>query len=161
MREIKRIIVHCSATGPSQDIGAKEIRLWHTRDNGWRDIGYHGVIRRDGTLESGRPLDQVGAHCTNYNSTSIGICLVGGIQDGKGGDANKDGVIREFENGKKGYPEANYTPAQFKTLKRVLDDLKKKFPKANVHGHYEFAKKACPCFDVSLWYRTGEIKEIK
>jgi N-acetyl-anhydromuramyl-L-alanine amidase AmpD len=151
MRKITEIIIHCAATSPGMDIGAAEIRDWHVKDNGWAAIGYHCVIRRDGTLESGRPMDQPGVHCTGHNARSIGICLVGGIQDGKGGDANQDGVIAEFENGKKGVPEANYTPAQWATLEHVVRDLLVRFPGATLHGHREFAAKACPCFDVREW----------
>ncbi|MDR1946615.1 MAG: N-acetylmuramoyl-L-alanine amidase [Desulfovibrio sp.] len=151
MRKITEIIIHCSATPPSADIGAAEIRGWHVQGNGWKDIGYHGVIRRSGELESGRPMDQPGAHCAGRNAHTVGICLVGGIQDGKGGDANQDGVVTEFENGKKGVPEANYTPAQWATLERVVRDLLVRFPGATLHGHNEFAAKACPCFSVREW----------
>ena len=138
MRRIDKIIIHCAATRPSTDVGVKEIREWHTlpkpRGNGWSDIGYHGVIRRDGTLESGRPMDQAGAHTSGHNANSIGICLVGGVK----------------EDGKT--PEANFTPEQWVTLERVVKDLVKKYPGATVHGHNEFAAKACPSFDVKKWW---------
>jgi hypothetical protein len=133
MRTISKIIIHCAATRPDMDVGAKEIRGWHVNGNGWDDIGYHGVIRRDGILESGRPMDQPGAHTTGHNAHSIGICLVGGLKD--------DGKT----------PDANYTLAQWATLKRVVADLRKKYPNATVHGHNEFAAKDCPCFDVQKW----------
>ena len=136
MRVINKIIVHCAATRPSMDVGAKEIRDWHVKGNGWADIGYHGVIRRDGTLESGRPMDQAGAHTTNHNKDSIGICLVGGVaEDGK-------------------TPENNFTPEQWATLKRVLFDLLQKYPNATIHGHNEFANQACPSFDVRKWWAS-------
>lgn len=134
MRDINKIIIHCAATRPSMDIGAKEIRQWHVRDNHWADIGYHGVIRRDGTFESGRSLDTPGAHTSGHNKNSIGICLVGGVaEDGK-------------------TPENNFTPAQWETLERTVRELLKKFPNATVHGHNEFAQKACPSFDVRKWW---------
>lgn len=139
MRNITKIIIHCAATRPSMDIGAKQIREWHTKGNGWADIGYHGVIRRDGTLESGRPMDQSGAHTTGQNANSIGICLVGGVK----------------EDGKT--PESNFTPEQWATLRRVVLDLRKKHPNATVHGHNEFAAKACPSFDVQKWLVTEGI----
>lgn len=139
MRNITKIIIHCAATRPSMDIGAKEIREWHTKGNGWADIGYHGVIRRDGTLESGRPMDQPGAHTSGYNANSIGICLVGGVK----------------EDGKT--PEANFTPEQWATLRRVVLDLRKKHPNATIHGHNEFAAKACPSFDVQKWLASEGI----
>ena len=139
MRDIKKIIIHCAATRPSMDVGVKEIRDWHIKGNGWSDIGYHGVIRRDGTLESGRPIDQPGAHTSGHNKDSIGICLVGGVK----------------EDGKT--PESNFTAAQWDTLKRVIHDLLQKFPNATIHGHNEFAAKACPSFDVQKWLASEGI----
>ena len=137
MRNISKIIIHCAATPPDRDIGAAEIRQWHTlpepQGNGWVDIGYHGVIRRDGTLDSGRPLDQVGAHTVGHNKSSIGICLIGGVsEDGK-------------------TPEANFTTAQWDSLRRVLHDLKSRYPDATIHGHNEFSPNACPAFNVQAW----------
>jgi N-acetylmuramoyl-L-alanine amidase len=134
------------------DIGAAEIRRWHIEDNDWSDIGYHYVIRRSGTLEPGRPLEKVGAHTTGHNIGSIGVCLVGGLQDGTGGDANNDGTIDDLENRFRGKPENNFTPLQYITLTRVIKDLLIRFPHASVHGHNEFAAKACPCFDVREWW---------
>ena len=125
-----KIIIHCAATSPSMDIGAMEIERWH-RQRGFQCIGYHFVIRRDGTLEYGREVDEVGAHVTGNNSDSIGICLVGGVK----------------ESDKK-TPEKNFTQAQYDTLMMLVDDLKTSYPDAKVYGHNEFASKACPCFDV-------------
>ena len=82
MRQIDHIIVHCSYTPPSMDIGAETIREWHTlpkpKGRGWSDIGYHWVIRRNGTVEAGRSEERAGAHAKGYNQDSIGICLIGG-----------------------------------------------------------------------------------
>lgn len=130
------IIVHCSATGENQDIGAYEIDRWH-RAKGWAGIGYHFVIRRDGQIEIGRPQEGIGAHCEGYNSTSIGVCLVGGV------DAND---INKAVN--------NFTPAQFATLKTLLEKLFKDYPKAALRGHRDIpgVRKACPSFDVRNWW---------
>lgn len=127
------LVVHCSATQPKANVGVKEIRQWH-REKGWIDIGYHFVIRRDGTIEAGRPENVVGAHVENFNSNSIGICMVGGI------DAT-------------GKPEDNFTPAQYAALAEKLRELKAKYPNAKVQGHRDFpnVKKACPSFDVRKW----------
>lgn len=80
-RNVKKIAVHCSDSDDSLDIGVKQIRKWHVdlppNGNGWSDIGYHFVIRRDGRIEKGRDMDTVGAHVKGHNSDSIGICLVG------------------------------------------------------------------------------------
>lgn len=128
------IVVHCSATKPEQDIGADEIRLWH-RQRGWLDIGYHKVIRRDGTVEDGRPLHAQGAHARGFNDVSIGICLVGGINA-------------------RGKPANNYTTEQLTALAALLDSLQMRHPRANVLGHRDLPNvaKACPCFDVKPWY---------
>ena len=128
--ETNKIIIHCAATSPSMDIGAQEIERWH-RQRGFQCIGYHFVIRRDGSLEYGRAVDEVGAHVSGHNHDSIGICLVGGVK----------------ESDKK-TPERNFTPAQYDKLKWLVADLKTFYPDAKVYGHNEFAQKACPCFDV-------------
>ena len=134
MRKINKIIIHCSATRPSTDIGVAEIRNWHVNDNGWSDIGYHYVIRRDGTLEPGRPITSPGAHTVGHNADSIGICLIGGVAaDGR-------------------TPENNFTPAQWDALERVIVGLQQKYPNTAMHGHNEFAAKACPSFDVFEWW---------
>lgn len=133
MREINKIIIHCSATKANQDIGAFQIDEWHKKQ-GWSGIGYHYVIRRNGQVENGRPLEVTGAHCKGQNKNSIGICLVGGI------DA-------------KGEPENNFTEAQFLALRKLVKNLKQDYPGATIHGHYEFANKACPCFDVKEFFR--------
>ena len=134
LTRIRRIILHCSANGPDSRIGAKEIRRYHTLPvaqggRGWEDIGYHFVIRRNGTVDQGRKLEYQGAHCAGYNAGSIGICLVGGID-------------------KSGRPQDNFEPLQFEVLAELLRELRKRWPKASIHGHNEFANKACPVFDV-------------
>lgn len=127
------IAVHCAATPPNLDIGRAEIDRWH-RAKGWLMIGYHLVIRRDGRVETGRPIDAIGAHVKNYNHNSVGVCLVGGV------DVH-------------GKPDNNFTSAQWETLAVVLRDLKAKYPKAYVQGHRDFPNvhKACPSFDVRDW----------
>ena len=134
--DIKYIVVHCSATKANMDIGLAEIDEWH-RARGWSGIGYHGVIRRNGTLESGRPLDVPGAHAKGHNHESIGVCLVGGL------DSN-------------GRPENNFTEAQFETLRLIIGGFRKHFPAAEVLGHRDLphVAKDCPCFDVREWMRS-------
>lgn len=129
------IAIHCSATPENLDIGAKEIDKWH-RAQGWSCIGYHYVIRRDGTVEEGRDREVIGAHVVGFNEVSLGICLVGGV------DANDP---KKAEN--------NYTQAQFDSLKQLLDKLKVVYQQAKIQGHRDFpnVKKACPCFDVAKW----------
>ncbi|WP_263264296.1 N-acetylmuramoyl-L-alanine amidase [Pseudomonas sp. RIT-PI-S] len=139
------LIVHCSATRASATVRAADIRRWHLAQ-GWADIGYHYVICRDGTLETGRPEGAVGSHVRGFNQASVGICLVGGLDP----------------NGK---PENNFTSEQFACLHTLLGDLKGRYPGAQIRGHRDFSPdrngdgkitpnefiKACPCFDVTQW----------
>ena len=71
-RKIDLIIIHCSATREGQDIGRDEIDKMH-RQRGWREIGYHHVVRIDGTIEEGRDEDKIGAHTKGHNKHSIGV----------------------------------------------------------------------------------------
>ena len=130
-REITEIIIHCSATKPRQKVDASTIDRWH-RQRGFTMIGYHYVILPKGRIELGRPLDMVGAHCKGHNLHSIGICYVGGL------DAN-------------GKPADTRTPQQRASMKVLVKLLLKVWPQATIHGHCEFAAKACPCFDVEKW----------
>ncbi|QBE66855.1 N-acetylmuramoyl-L-alanine amidase [Pseudoduganella lutea] len=135
------LAVHCAATRPSQDIGAAEIDRMH-RQRGFKCIGYHFVIRRDGRVEEGRPVDQIGAHVENWNSVSVGICMVGGVSEK---DVTK--------------AEANFTEDQYGALKALLAELKLKYPKARIQGHRDFPKvaKACPSFSVADWLKAENI----
>ena len=137
MREIKQIIVHCSATEAHQDIKADDVRRWHKK-RGFSDIGYHFFIRRDGVIEAGRPTDQVGAHTKGHNQNSVGICLAGGI-------------------GFDGMPLANYTRAQYDSLSSLVEMLKDRYRIDDVLGHRDFegVSKACPCFDVRSFFQKG------
>lgn len=131
----KYIVLHCSATRPNMDVGVKDIRRWHLAQ-GWSDIGYHYVIKRDGTVQKGRPEAEVGAHVAGFNASSIGICMVGGVNQ-------KDFRI----------PENNFTREQFAALKDLVAVLVRKYPKAVIMGHCDFPKvnKACPSFDARFW----------
>lgn len=64
----------------SRDVPAAEIHQWHL-NNGWAGIGYHYVIRKDGTIERGRPRWALGSHCYGFNNESIGINVVGNLQE--------------------------------------------------------------------------------
>ena len=141
MRPINEIIIHCTDTPPSwgetltPQQQVDEIRRWHVEGNGWKDIGYHYVITRDGTVVKGRPVDQVGAHVKNHNTGTIGVSLVGG----KGGSAD-DTFSQHF------------TDAQNAALRNLIDALRRDFPAIKkISGHNEYAAKACPCFRVAAW----------
>lgn len=122
MRALRRFIVHCSDTPDTRDVTASEIRKWHLA-NGWSDIGYHFVIRRDGSIEFGRNLAVVGSHVKGHNFDSVGVCLVG---------------RRDFD------------PRQFDALRRLWSMMKLVNKDMTAHGHCEFsAFKTCPNFDVA------------
>ena len=82
------IVIHCSATKPSMDVDAETIRNWHVNERGWRDIGYHKVIKRNGDVEDGRDVRDSGAHAAGYNSKSVGVCMVGGMAEDNSAEAN-------------------------------------------------------------------------
>jgi N-acetyl-anhydromuramyl-L-alanine amidase AmpD len=133
------IVVHCAATKATMDVGVREIRQWHVQERGWLDIGYHFVIRRNGTVEDGRPHNVIGAHVEGYNSRSLGICLVGGINS-------------------KGAPEDNFTPEQMNSLSLLLRAQKRTYPAAKIVGHRDLdSGKACPSFDVAPWLKAQAI----
>ena len=130
MRTINKIIIHCAATPEGKDFTVQQIREWHVKGNGWRDIGYHFIIYRDGSIHKGRAIEQAGAHTSGHNANSIGICYIGGCAaDGK-------------------TPKDTRTEAQRAALIKLVGELKASYPSATVHGHNEFAAKACPSFNV-------------
>ena len=127
MRVITLLIIHCSAVKPDQTSSAAQIDTWH-RQRGWKfGIGYHYVVRRNGEIEHGRPEWMIGAHCLNHNAHSIGICYEGGL------DA-------------RGQPDDTRTAEQKASLRRLLEDLHRRYPRALIVGHHDLdPKKACPC----------------
>lgn len=128
-RTITKIILHCTATPEGKDYTVDQIRQWHLA-RGFSDIGYHFVVYRSGLVELGRPVEQVGAHCKGQNACSIGISYVGGCAaDGK-------------------TPKDTRTPEQNLALHRLVERLMNEYPGASLHGHYEFANKACPSFKI-------------
>ncbi len=132
-RCIDEIIVHCSATPAGRDVGASDIKVWHLQ-RGFADIGYHYVVRLDGTIEIGRPLHMTGAHCKGHNARSIGVCYIGGC----------DAAMR---------PADTRTAAQRESLALLIDWLRKLFPGAKVSSHRDYAAKACPSFDATTEYK--------
>lgn len=132
MRWINKIIVHCSDSPFGRNDKAKDIDLWH-KAKGWSGIGYHFVIDLDGTIEKGRDVRKIGAHCLTQNNHSIGVCYIGGRdRDGKYADTR--------------------TPAQRESMAKLLRELVQEY-KSPVYGHRDFANKPCPCFDAKAEYR--------
>lgn len=133
MREINKIIIHCSDTPEGRDDRAADIRRWHL-ERGFGDIGYHYIIDLDGTIEAGRDIDVAGAHCAGHNAKSIGICYVGGA----------DKETRK--------PKDTRTDAQRDSLLLLLKYLRQRYPSARIYGHRDLANKPCPCFDARKEY---------
>lgn len=144
-REIRELVVHCSATPGDKPLRIVDVRRWHTapkpKGNGWSDVGYHFFIGLDGLVETGRALSVAGAHVAGHNSTSIGICLAGGVDS-------------------KNRPLDTFTVEQYDALESLLRELRLRFPRARIMGHRDFpgVNKACPSFDVAAWCRSVGIK---
>ena len=130
------LVVHCSATKPSMDIGLREIKRWHVNDNGWRDVGYHYIIRRNGEVELGRSNRDTGAHAAGYNHKSISLCMVGGMAEDNSA-------------------ENNFTAQQWTALLDLVKQIKVDYPEADVIGHNEISDKECPSFDVQQWKKEN------
>lgn len=136
MRNIDTIIVHCSATKAGKDFTAADIDRWH-RERGFNGIGYHYVIRLDGKIEKGREVALIGAHCKGWNERSIGICYVGGLDEG-------------------GQPADTRTGAQKRVMYELILELQREYEIGNVMGHRDAPSlKACPCFDVRKFMQSG------
>lgn len=132
-RDIKEIIIHCSATPEGKQFTINDIKKWHLA-RGFSDIGYHYIIYLDGSVHNGRDINKPGAHCTNHNSKSIGVCYIGGVA--------KDGKT----------PKDTRNSLQKESLLNLLKELKVLYPKAVIRGHRDFANKACPSFDATKEY---------
>ena len=118
MRKIEKHIIHCS---DSEYGDVKAIREWH-KQRGFKDVGYHYIIRRDGEIEIGRQLNEMGAHCKGHNKTSVGTCLIG---------------------------KNSFTYNQYAALKKLNNSLKLYFKNIEIVAHNELNnKKTCPNFDV-------------
>ncbi|NNM75075.1 N-acetylmuramoyl-L-alanine amidase [Enterovirga sp. DB1703] len=136
------LVVHCTASPDGTDLTVKQIDAMH-RAQGWAQIGYHYVIRLDGTVEPGRPESVVGAHVAGHNTGSIGISYVGGLER------------------KTLKPKDTRTPAQKAAIERLLADLVSRYPITRILGHRDFSPdkdgdglieprewiKVCPCYD--------------
>ena len=117
MRKITKHIIHCS---DSLYGDVQSIKRYHL-SKGWLDIGYHFVIKQDGTIELGRPLEKMGAHCKGHNKHSIGTCLIG---------------------------RKVFTDKQFASLKKLHKTLVSAIGELEVYGHYQLTEnKTCPNFN--------------
>ena len=134
VRRIDKIILHCSATPEGEDFSVEQIQQMHL-SRGFSDIGYHWYIGRDGKIYKGRDESKIGAHTTGQNAHSIGVCYCGGCPPRS---------VKDWQH--KG--KDTRTPAQQASLIKLCKELKGRYPLATLHGHNEFANKACPSFIV-------------
>lgn len=139
-RNIKEIIVHCTATPEGEDYSVDTIRGWHVNGNGWSDIGYHFIVYRNGEVKKGRDESKAGAHTSGHNSNSIGVCYVGGCAARS--NANWNRMAKDTR-----------TPEQKAALRSLLKELKAKYPNAKIYGHRDFSTKPCPSFDAKTEYK--------
>lgn len=135
MRNITEVYIHCTDTYPEMSTRVADVDAWH-KARGWDGIGYHYLIDRDGVIETGRPVDKIGAHVRGHNSASIGVAMVGGKAHG-------------------GLPAANFNRSQYTALAILIDRIKFAHPNLNdcdFKGHYEAdGNKTCPNFDVRAY----------
>lgn len=138
-RDITHIVIHCSATVRGRHYEARDIHRWH-KDRGWSGIGYHYVVQAGGEIEIGRNVDYDGAHVKGHNTNTIGICLIGGLDEDR----------EPIENG--------FTKDQYLVLDDMLRKLMCMYPTAKIMGHRDFpgVKKACPCMEVSKFIKGME-----
>ena len=137
MRDIKWLVIHCSATKLSIDFTVAKLRATHVNGNDWSDIGYHYYVTKDGVIHPCLPEDKVGAHVKGFNQKSIGICYEGGLLEDD-------------------TPADTRTAEQIVSLDRLLRELKSRYPDAEIVGHRDLLKyrtKACPCFDARKYYK--------
>lgn len=134
MRVINKLIVHCTATPEGRVTTVADVDLWH-RQKGWTGIGYHYLIGLNGEIWEGRREALTGAHTLKHNADSIGVCYVGGC--------DSDMKTKDTR-----------TPAQKQSLIKLLTDLKKKYPKAEIKGHRDYNSTSCPGFDAYQEYRN-------
>ena len=128
MRKLDRIILHCTATPEGRHVDVDTIRVWH-KARGWSDVGYHFVIYTDGSVHAGRAVEKTGAHVSGHNATTIGVVYVGGT--------DAAGKAKDTMNA-----------AQETAFVNLVKHLRDQFGPLTLHGHNEYAAKACPSFIV-------------
>ena len=133
MRNITKIILHSTATRQGKEFNSNDIKQWHI-NRGFTNIGYHYVITLDGTIEDGRDIRSIGAHCKGYNANSIGIVYVGGVDDN-----NK--------------PKDTRTNEQKESLYQLIDELLIAYDLDidDVYCHYQLGKTLCPSFSIETF----------
>lgn len=116
LSQIDRIIVHHSA---SESAAAEQIHQWHL-NRGFAGAGYQFLVRKDGSVYALRPVEWVGAHCTGFNTCSIGVCAEGNFENEIMGETQKQ------------------------ALKELVSYLKSKYNINKVYRHKDLRATACP-----------------
>ena len=138
LHSINTIFIHCSATPENRDVTVEEIDKWHKK-RGWTGIGYHYFVDIWGKTHVGRSLNKVGAHVKNHNTTSIGICYAGGLDEQM---QTKDTLTKE----------------QFQAITNLIMSLGTVLQAPlKIKGHNEISKKACPSFNVQNKFRQQQL----
>lgn len=139
MRTIKYIVIHCTATLRNAKI--EDIQKYWREKLGWKSPGYHVIIDMFGNLTKLAEYSEITNGVQGHNKDSVHVAYIGGI--------NKKGDAMDTRNS-----------AQVFAMKRLISELKFKFPDAKIQGHRDFAgvKKDCPCFDVGAWLQMEGIK---
>ena len=155
MRPITKIILHCSASIEGVNLTGNDIRSMHTNPvhlggRGWKNPGYHYVVRLSGKVEQILPIEQIANGVKGHNAESVHICYVGGLRAVNSEQRSVNSEQLTVNNGHpvKAVPANTMTTAQRNAIRTLLAQLHDRYPKATLHGHREFAAKACPCFDV-------------
>lgn len=135
MRDIKYIVVHCTATPQTATVSS--IQNYWKNTLKWVMPGYHFMIKPDGEIVQLLEIEKISNGVKGFNPVSINISYIGGV---------------DSEN----RPIDNRTPAQKRSLTDLLTKLKKEFPKAIIQGHRDFpnVKKACPSFNAKEEYKN-------
>lgn len=138
MRKIKYIVLHCTATQPHATVEAIQ-RYWRGT-LGWKSPGYHYIISADGGVKQLAKEEAITNGVRGFNSASVHVSYIGGV------DQNNR-------------PEDTRTPEQLAAMKRLVKQLRSRYPDAIIQGHRDFPKvaKACPSFDVAEWVKKEGI----
>lgn len=153
-KELKYLVIHCTATREGREVSAAEIRRWHTSPvsaggRGWKQVGYTDLVHLNGSVErlvannEDAWVDdwEITNGAKGYNSVSRHVVYAGGVAaDGK---TAKD----------------TRTTAQKAALEKYVKDFHAAHPKVKIIGHNQVAAKACPSFDVQAWLREIGINQ--
>ena len=134
-KETNYIVIHSTQTKPNADISIRNVDEWH-RKRGLLKVGYHFFIKRDGIIEVGRNPNEIGAHIKEQDSTSISVCIAGGL--------NTRGVVAP-----------DYVKEQIESLFVLIRTLKYMYSNAKVVGHRDLCETECPSFDVKEWWNIN------